>query len=143
MGPAMTIDVLDGSNYFKGLLLLIRKDHRINAQEAARMKSIGKSLGLERRFCQEAIEDILENRYIADTPPQFSNAELARTFLRDGLRLAVADNEIHALEEEWLVAVAGANGVDEVWLDDQKHAALAGALGDRFEAFGLKVRYHG
>jgi hypothetical protein len=139
----MTIDVLEGSNYFKGLLLLIRKDHRINEQEAARMKTIGKSLGLEPRFCEEAIDNILENSYISDTPPTFSSPELARLFLRDGLRLAAADNEIHALEEEWLALVAAANGIDEVWLDDQKHAAVAGALGDRFEAFGLEVRYQG
>jgi hypothetical protein len=139
----MTIDVLDGSNYFKGLLLLIRKDHRITGQEAARMKSIGRSLGLESRFCDEAVRDILENRYIVDTAPKFSSEELARMFLRDGLRLAAADNEIHDLEEEWLVAVAGANGVDAVWLDDQKGAALAGVLGDRFEALDLKVRYGG
>jgi hypothetical protein len=139
----MTIDVLDGSNYFRGLLLLIRKDHRITGEEAARMKTIGRSLGLEPRFCDEAIRDILENRYIADSPPKFSNLDLARIFLRDGLRLAVADNEIHKLEEEWLVAVAGINGVDEVWLDGQKRAALAGALGDRFEAFDLRVRYQG
>lgn len=138
----MTIDIIDGSNYFKGLLLLIRKDHRINSQEAARMKSIGRSLGLEARFCEEAIRDILENRYIDDTPPRFSDRELAKIFLRDGLRLAVADNEIHDLEERWLVAVAGANDIDEVWLDDQKHAALAGALSERFEAHDLKVRYH-
>jgi hypothetical protein len=139
----MTIDVLEGSNYFKGLLLLIRKDHRITDLEAARLKSIGKSLGLEARFCEESIRDILENPHISDTPPTFSSPELARSFLRDGLRLAAADNEIHTLEEAWLAAVAGANGVDEVWLDDQKHAALAGALGDRFEAFALEVRYQG
>jgi len=139
----MTIDVLDGSNYFKGLLLLIRKDHRITGQEADRMKSIGRSLGLEPRFCEEAIRDILENRYIDDSPPKFSSQELARIFLRDGLRLAVADNEIHDLEQEWLASVAGINGIDAAWLDDQKAAALAGALGDRFEAFDLHVRYQG
>ena len=52
-------------------------------------------------------------------------------------------NEIHDLEEQWLLAVAAANGIDEMWLDDQKEAALAGALGDRFEAFDLHVRYQG
>jgi len=139
----MTIDVLDGSNYFRGLLLLIRKDHTINTVEADRMKSIGKSLGLEQRFCEEAIRDVLENPHIADTPPQFSAPGLARIFLRDGLRLAAADNEIHGLEEEWLASVAGANGVEAAWLDEQKRAALSGALGDSFEAFGLEVRYKG
>ena len=139
----MTIDILDGSNYFKGLLLLIRKDHRISAEEADRMKSIGKSLGLEARFCEEAIADILENRYIDDHPPKFSNQDLARIFLRDGIRLAMADKEIHGLEEAWLTTVAAANGIDPSWLDDQKRAALSGTLGDPFEALGLHVRYRG
>ncbi len=138
----MTIDILDGSLYFKGLLLLIRKDHSIDEKEAALMKSIGRSLGLERRFCEEAIRDILENRYITDTPPKFSSAEVARKFLRDGLRLAVADDEIHGLEEQWLTDVASANDVGHDWLETEKAAALSGALGDRYDVFDLQVRYH-
>jgi hypothetical protein len=138
----VNIDVLDGSNYFRGLLLLIRKDHSINEQEAALMKSIGRSLGLERRFCEEAIRDILENQYITDTPPKFSTVDLARKFLRDGLRLSVADNEIHRLEEQWLTDVASANDIGQEWLAAEKQAALGGTLGERYDVFDLQVRYH-
>lgn len=139
----MTIDILDAGNYFKGLLLLIRKDHKITAAESATMREIGRSLGLEPRFCDEAIRDVLENRYIADTPPAFSSGELARRFICDGLRLAMADGEIHRLEEEWLAAVAVANGIAADWFDEKKQATLAGTLGGRFEAFDLRVRYRG
>ncbi len=139
----MTIDILDAGNYFKGLLLLIRKDHKITPAEASTMREIGRSLGLEPRFCEEAIRDVLDNQYIADIPPTFSNVDLAKRFVCDGLRLAMADGEIHRLEEEWLAAVAGANGIPAGWLDEQKQAMLAGTLGGRFDAFDLDVRYRG
>jgi hypothetical protein len=139
----MTIDILDGSNYFKGLLLLIRKDHKITETESELLKKIGRSLGLERRFCEEAIRDILENSYISETPPKFSSDELAKRFVRDGLRLAMSDNELHALEEEWLSEVATANGLPSGWFADHKRAALDGTIGERFEAFDLRVQYVG
>lgn len=139
----MDIDVLDASNYFKGLLLLIRKDLSIDGKEAALMKLIGRSLGLESRFCEEAVRDILDNRYIDDAPPKFSTGELARKFLRDGLRLAAVDQEIHQLEEQWLNAVALINGVGPDWLADERREAIGGTLGERLDAFDLHVRYQG
>ncbi|HLF15564.1 MAG TPA: hypothetical protein VI932_11815 [Bacteroidota bacterium] len=139
----VNIDILDGSNYFKGLLLLIRKDHKISDSEAELMKIIGRSLGLERRFCEETIRDILENKYISDSPPKFSSDELAKKFLRDGLRLAAADSEIHDLEEQWLESVADVNGIGSDWVTGEKKAALGGTLGERFEALDLHVRYNG
>ena len=139
----MIIDVIDGSNYFKGLLLLIRKDHKISNHEAELMKKIGKSLGLNEEFCDEAIRDILGNAYISDAPPKFSTETLAKKFIRDGLRLASADNELHDLEEEWLRAVAAANGIGTDWVAGQKHTALDGTIGEKFDAFDLRIRYHG
>jgi hypothetical protein len=65
----MNISVIDGSSYFKGLLLLIRKDRRITESEVRLVKRVGKALGFESRFCGNAIHEILENSYIADTPP--------------------------------------------------------------------------
>jgi hypothetical protein len=50
----MTITVKDGSEYFRGLLLLIAKDHRITEEETTLMKRIGKTLGFENDFCDNA-----------------------------------------------------------------------------------------
>jgi len=108
----MTIDVKDGSNYFRGLLLLIGKDHQITEREHALMMRIGRSLGFEAEFCDTAIRDILDNPFMNDEPPRFSAGELAEKFIRDGLVLAGADEEIHAAEAGWLRAVAEANGID-------------------------------
>lgn len=111
----MTIKVLDGSNYFRGLLLLIRKDRTLADQEVALMKPTGKALGFETEFCDNAIREILHNDYVSDTVPKFSSLELAEKFISDGLTIAFADGEIHPLEEEWLRAAAEKNGLTCEW----------------------------
>jgi hypothetical protein len=120
----MKISVLDASNYFKGLLLLVRKDRKISQSETGLMKRIGKSLGFEKEFCENAIRDILENEYIVDTPPEFSTKELALRFIRDGLALAYSDNEYDPAEKEWLRSTAERNSVEpDVFLREEALAA--------------------
>ena len=108
----MKLSIIDGSNYFKGLLLLIRKDRKIVPAEIILMKRIGKTLGFEAEFCDNAIQEILDNRFIVDAPPEFSTEDLAVKFIKDGLALAHSDGEIHPEEEEWLRSVAEKNGID-------------------------------
>jgi hypothetical protein len=120
----MKISVLDASNYFKGLLLLIRKDRKVSQPETELMKRVGKSLGFEKEFCDDAIRDILANQYIEDTPPDFSTKELAVKFLKDGLSLAYSDNEYHPAEDQWLRSTAERNGVEpELFSLEQESAA--------------------
>jgi uncharacterized tellurite resistance protein B-like protein len=119
----MKISVIDGSSYFKGLLLLVRKDRKITELEIQLMKRIGKTLGFERKFCDDAIHEILENEYIVDTPPQFSTKELAIKFIKDGLALAFSDNELHPSEAEWLRSTAEKNGLDLTWFRQQSAKA--------------------
>ena len=77
----MNIGVIDRSNYLKGLLLLVRKDSRISDAEVRLTKRIGKALGFEHAFCDNAIREILENKYIVDVPPEFSAKKLADNLL--------------------------------------------------------------
>jgi hypothetical protein len=51
----MNISVIDGVNYLKGLLLLIRKDRRISDSEIRLLRRIGKALGFERTFCDNEV----------------------------------------------------------------------------------------
>jgi hypothetical protein len=111
-GVTLKIDVMDASNYFKGLLLLIRKDGKTSEAEINLVKHVGKSLGFEKEFCSNAISDILENRYIVDEPPRFSSKELAAKFIKDGLSIAFADNDLDRREELWLQHTAEQNGID-------------------------------
>ena len=60
----MKITVIEGSNYFRGLLLLISKDRKLTEPEIILMKRIGKALGFEKDFCNDAIHEILENKFV-------------------------------------------------------------------------------
>ncbi len=139
----MNISIVDGSNYFRGLLLLIAKDHKTTEQEKELMRRIGKSLGFEEEFCDNAIHEILENRHIVDTIPEFSKRELAIKFIKDGLALAFSDNELHPAEEQWLKDTALRNGLDLNWFhQESEEAANRDRLPPRLEADALSVEYY-
>ena len=138
----MVISIVDASKYFLGLLLLSRKDHRRTETETELMKRIGKTLGFEREFCDNAIRDILENEYILDTPPEFSTDELAMRFIKDGLTLAFSDKEVPAFEAEWLRATAEKNGLDVKWFVQEWISATNRKETDgRLEVDDLSVKY--
>ncbi len=118
----MRITVLDRSNYYRGLLLLARKDRKITELEFALMMRIGTTLGFDKEFCENAIHEVLENQHIDTTPPVFSTPDLARKFIKDGLAVATAGAELHPAEEEWLRATARANGLDNAWFESEKNA---------------------
>ena len=138
----MKISVRDGSNYFKGLLLLIRKDRKIKESEIQLMKHIGKALGFESEFCENAIHEVLENKFIVDNTPEFSTKELAVMFIKDGLAIANSDTEIHLAEEEWLRSTAENNGLDLNWFQSERIIAEnRHHLPSKMEVDNLKVDY--
>jgi hypothetical protein len=106
------------------------------------MKRIGHALGFEREFCANTIHDILENKCILDSPPEFSRSELAMKFIKDGLILAFSDQEGPALEVEWLRITAERNGLDMNWfLQQWKHATNRKDIDGRLEVDDLSVLY--
>jgi tellurite resistance protein len=115
----MDIPLVDRGNYYRGLLVLIRKDQVINELERELMLRIGKILDFDRRFCEEAIKDVLNNKYIKREPMLFSCPEVAERFMIDALRLAFIDGELHPTELSWLRAVAHANGLLDGWIEDE------------------------
>jgi len=138
----MKISVMDAGNYFRGLLLLMRKDRKVSQEETDLMKRIGKALGFAEGFCVNAICEILENRFIEDAPPEFSSKELAARFIRDGLALAFSDNEYDPSEEQWLRATAERNGIDpELFAREQEEAAGRRALPGRLEVDDMTVSH--
>jgi hypothetical protein len=124
---AMKISLSDRSLYLKGLMLLIRKDREIRGEERDLVLGVGKMLGFDNGFCEKAIEDILHNKYVVDEPPHFSNADIARHFVLDALRIAIADGEVHEKEVQWVKAVALANGIEKDLFNGVVARALAGA----------------
>ncbi len=112
----MKINIKEAGDYFRGLLLLIGKDKRITEAESRLLKRIGKALGFEKEFCDNAIHDILVNNYIEESPPVFTSKELAEKFIKDALFVATSDNEIHSAEMEWIKIIAKKNGIYVRWV---------------------------
>lgn len=136
----MKITILDGSNYFKGLLLLIRIDRIITKSEIELMKRIGKKLGFEKEFCKNTINEVLENKFMLDIPAEFSSKELAMKFIKDGLTLSLSDDEVHPAEEEWLRLYAEKNNIDSQWFyTEREKAANRNSFPDHLEVDDLLI----
>ena len=138
----MDISVIDGSSYFKGLLLLIRRDNKISKEEQSLITRIGKTLGFEKKFVENAVNEILDNKHISTDPPVFSTKELAEKFIKDGFTIAVSDKKIHPHEEAWLYTVANENKIEKELLIKLKKNILENGRNSRqLEVDSIKVLY--
>ena len=111
----MQIDFYEKSTYFKGLLLLIKKDKVIEEPERKLMQKVGKILSFEKEFIQSSIDNLLENKYITDEIPKFTSKAIAESFLLDGLKLSFSDNDFSPEEIEYLTKIAKQNELDSEW----------------------------
>jgi len=138
----MNITVQDSSSYFKGLLILIRKDRKISKAEYELMFQTGTRLGFDKDFIEESIGEILYNMHIVLKPPVFSTRELAEKFIKDGLIIAASDGEIHDDEEKWLLETAEKNSIDKEWFYVEKRL-VANSKNEisKLEVDNLKVVY--
>lgn len=138
----MEISLVDRSHYFKGLLLLIRKDQQITDPEIKLMKHIGKVLSFEEVFCEKTIHEVLENKYIEDIPHRFSTKEIAMKFIKDGITIGFSDQELHPSEEEWLELTAKENDLDTCWVSQELKNMKSRKLPIRpLEVEGLRVSF--
>jgi tellurite resistance protein len=115
----MKMTVFDRSECFRAFLLLIGQDGVITQEERSLLLEIGKVLDFERRFSETAIDDLLENRYISTEPPLFSHYEFAAAFLKDAIRIAFADKDVHDKELVWLESIAKRNSLKAGWVSDE------------------------
>lgn len=113
----MEIPQLDRSNYLKGLLITARKDNQLSETEINIINKFATRMGFSSDFFKETISNLLENKYITEEPIQFSSQKIARSFIEDGLKLALSDNAITAAEISWLKETASVNGLTEEWVD--------------------------
>lgn len=120
----MVLDFQDKGKYFRGLLILIGVDKNIDINEKENILEICEKLGFESKFCNDAINGLLENQFIDKTPPIFSTKETAYTFLKDAINLSLVDNDFHTDELVWLEEVALANGISNIWLDGELKKTL-------------------
>jgi hypothetical protein len=118
-GFSMTNNYLDRSNYVKGLLLLIGKDNRITDGERDFLHKIGGALSFDKKFIENAINELFDNEYLGSEPPVFSRKQFAEVFLRDAIRLALVDNDLNNEEFEWLQTIAKVNHISHEWLENE------------------------
>jgi len=112
----MKLTMMDRSTYFKGLLLLIKRDNIVTSEEKMLMTKIGTTLGFEKIFIESSINNLLENEFLTNDVPVFSNRSFAESFILDGLKVAFSDDEFSAEELEHLTEIANKNGIDREWL---------------------------
>jgi hypothetical protein len=113
----LEIPQIDRSNYLKGMLITARKDNQLNETEISIIKKFAKRLGFSSDFYEETISHLLENKYITEEPIKFSSQDIAKSFIEDGLKLALSDDKIGNAEINWLKVTANANGVEEELVD--------------------------
>jgi hypothetical protein len=113
---SMRMSLFEKSECFRAFLLLVGVDGQIASDERQVLLTIGKKLDFEYRFCETAIDDLLENRFISSDPPIFSRKEIAESFLRDGIRIAFLDDQLHPNEADWLARIAQRNGLSVDWI---------------------------
>ncbi len=114
----MKLSMREKSECLRGFLLLIAQDRVVSPEERELLRHIGRALDFEKSFCEEALDDLLENAHISTSPPVFSQREHAEAFLRDCVRIAGADREIHPDELKWLTQIAEANQITASWVEE-------------------------
>ena len=115
----MKASLIDRGKYYRGMLVLIGQDRIVDPREHKLMLQFGKMLDFDKRFCEAAIADLLDNKYINDEPIHFDESAIAECFLRDALRLAFIDKEIHSQELSWLKTIARTNKLTDAWMDEE------------------------
>ncbi len=135
----MKLTLREKSECFRGFLLLIAQDRLVSPEEKDLLRQIGKALDFDKRFCEEAMDDLLENAHIATQPPVFSRQEYAEAFLHDCIRIAGADKNIHPDELAWLNQIARANGFPASWVEGAVKMLSAKESGMEFSRLEIEA----
>ncbi len=107
----MKMTIEDKSNFLRGFLILIRKDNILEDEEKKMAMIIGKHFGFSESFCETAINELLENEFISEKPPVFSNQLIARFFLDESKNILMQIHGINIDEKIWLKQIAKANNI--------------------------------
>lgn len=113
----MEIPQIDRSSYLKGLLITARKDNQLTDAEKSIIKKLAIRLGFSSDFFEEAISNLLDNKYITEEAIKFSNQDIAKSFIEDALKLSLSDKIITENEIDWLKETSKENGIQEIWFN--------------------------
>ncbi len=115
----MNIPLLDRSNYLKGLFITAKLDRQLTENEKVILKKISDKLGFAPDFYDETIRGLLSNKYLAEDTITFSDQTIAKSFIRDAIKLVFSDGSDTKNEIEWLRKTASANLIEEDFIEDE------------------------
>jgi len=84
------------------------------------------------------MNELLENKYLGNEPPVFSQKQYAEAFLRDAIKVGFVDNDLSSEEFDWLQSIAVSNGLSNEWLKNELEDYLSGKHSDESQKLELK-----
>jgi hypothetical protein len=115
----MNIPIIDRSNYLKGLFITAKLDKELTEKEKDILKKISDRLGFASDFYQETIRSLLTNKYIIEEPIVFSDQEIARSFIKDAVKLASVNGLVTDAEIDWLKKTADINKINNSFVEKE------------------------
>lgn len=115
----MNIPIIDRSKYLKGLFITAKLDKELTDKEIDILKKISDKLGFAPDFFQETIRGLLSNKYIIEEPIIFSDLDIARSFIKDAVKLACVNDLVTDAEIDWLKRTADINKINNNFVDKE------------------------
>lgn len=115
----MNIPIIDRSNYLKGLFITAKLDKELTDKEKDILKKISDKLGFASDFFQETTRSLLSNKYIIEEPIIFSDQEIARSFIKDAVKLACVNDLVTEAEISWLKKTADVNKISVEFVEKE------------------------
>lgn len=112
----MTLNVSDKNNYLKGIISLIGTDDNCDEKNKKIVRLIAEKLGFNHYFVDDSINEIKKKKYIEGELLEFSNQEIAQSFIKDAIRIAFLNHIINSYDIKWLSNIAFKNKLTEQWL---------------------------
>ncbi|MDH5655568.1 MAG: hypothetical protein OEZ34_06640 [Spirochaetia bacterium] len=105
-------DLQDVGLYLQGLLLIMAVDDHIHERQKSRIHQFAMDIGFDKKYIDNTIQTILENKHIARIPGKFHSKSTAISFLLEAAEIAVCDGDLHPNEKKWLLDAAKINDIN-------------------------------
>jgi hypothetical protein len=115
----MNIPIIDRSNYLKGLFITAKLDKELTDKEKDILKKISDRLGFASDFFHETVRSLLTNKYIIEEPIIFSDQEIAKSFIKDAVKLASVNGLVTEAEIDWLKKTADINKITNNFVEKE------------------------
>lgn len=112
----MRLDLKDRSNYLKGMLILAKKKKNVGTTSEISIRHIIKILDFNKEVINGSIKAIMINKYLTEDPLEFSNYNIAKSFLKNCIHIAFSDGSLNFNQVEWMVSAAKKNNLSKQWI---------------------------